>query len=99
MKIDANRPTGDTDGTEALKRAAGDQPVHRTGAGRPSPAGDRVDVSTDAQLVASLLDAAQRAPAIRGDVVERARRLLETGEIGRDGAKLADRLIDHLLGN
>jgi len=98
VKIDPNRPAVDTGGTEALKRATGDPLVQRSSAGRPSPSRDRVDVSSDAQLLASLLDAAERAPAIRPDAVERARRLLESGEIGRDGATLADRLIDHLLG-
>lgn len=98
MKIDPNRLAGDTEGAEALKRTTGDRAVQRSGAARPAPARDRVDVSSDAQLLASLMDAAERAPAIRTEVVERARRMLEAGEIGRDGGKLADRLIDHLLG-
>lgn len=98
MKIDGYRPAADTDGADALKRATGDSAAQRSAPGQPQPSRDRVDVSSDAQLLASMLDAAQRAPAIRTELVERARRMLEAGEVGRDGAKLADRLIDSLLG-
>lgn len=98
MKIESNRLAGDTEGAEALKRAANDRTVRR-GVVPPSPAAtDRVEVSADAQLLNAALDAAQRTPAIRADLVERVRQKLEAGEIGRDSAKLADRLIDHLLG-
>jgi hypothetical protein len=55
-----------------------------------------VELSSDAQLVTSAVKAAEGAPAIRQDAVERARQKLMAGEIG-DPVKLADRLIDHLL--
>jgi anti-sigma28 factor (negative regulator of flagellin synthesis) len=45
----------------------------------------------------SALKAAQEAPAVRQDAVERAKLALEKGEIGNDSRKLADRLIDTLL--
>jgi anti-sigma28 factor (negative regulator of flagellin synthesis) len=59
--------------------------------------GDRVELSADAQLVGSALVAAERAPAIRQDAVDRARQKLLNGEIGADVERLAERLIDHML--
>lgn len=58
---------------------------------------DAVSLSSAAKLA----DEAVRAAAISGDVrpyaVERARQLLESGEIGLNFASLADRIIDSLL--
>jgi flagellar biosynthesis anti-sigma factor FlgM len=60
--------------------------------------GDRVEVSGDARLISTALRAVERAPEVRQDVVERARQKLAAGEIGHDPVKLADRMIDSLLG-
>jgi len=59
--------------------------------------GDRVELSSDAQLVKQAVKAASDSPVIRQDAVERARQKLEAGQVGSDTLKLADRLIDHLL--
>lgn len=98
MKIEGNRPAQDNEATEALKRTVGERRVQRSGVDRPSgKSRDRVEVSPDAQLMTSALSAAQKAPAIRTGLVERLRQKLNAGEVGRDSAKLADRLIDDLL--
>jgi flagellar biosynthesis anti-sigma factor FlgM len=99
MKIDGNRNTGNA---EATRRSETPKPVERTTSDRVSSTTDaqktdRVEVSSDARLMATALKAANDAPAVRRDVVERMRKLLETGELGKDSAKVADKLIDHLL--
>jgi flagellar biosynthesis anti-sigma factor FlgM len=58
---------------------------------------DRVDISSDAQLMGQAVKAAEDSPNIRQDKVEQARQKLMAGEIGSDSLKLADRMIDHLL--
>ena len=62
---------------------------------------DRVEVSDDAKRVQRIVaDAVQdvaTAPAVRQDVVDRARALLASGELGRDSAKLADAIINDLI--
>ena len=97
MKIDANRLT-DTAATDAAKRTANEERVQRGNVQRPAGStSDRVEVSPDAKLLTSALDAAQKAPAIRTELVERLRQKLNSGELGKDSGKLADRLIDDLL--
>ena len=99
MKIDGYRPAQDTEATDASRRTAADQGVKRSGAERPAASkSDRVEVSEGAQLLASAISAANEAPAVRTDLVERLRQKLNAGEIGNDSARLADRLIDDLLG-
>ena len=56
-------------------------------------------LSPELQLLKTALEATEREPAIlREDVVERMREKLASGELGRDAVQLADRMIDHLLG-
>jgi hypothetical protein len=57
-----------------------------------------VEVSTDAQLVSTAVQAAQDGPAVRADAVERGRRALESGTLGADADRLAQRIVDALLG-
>ena len=72
MRIHGQQPPADADAARRLESA-------RTAADRPgapaAPAkthgGDRVEVSTDAQLVSAAVQAAQDAPAVRPDAVER----------------------------
>lgn len=97
MKIDANRPTQDTEATEAAKKTALDKAVKRTTSEKTVPAGDRVEVSADAKLLAAATDAAQKTPEVRTELVERMKQKLAAGEVGNDSGKLADRMIDDLL--
>jgi len=99
MKIDGNRQTQDTEAAEAAKRTALDQAVKRSGTDKTSAASkDRVEVSADAKLLAAATDAAQKTPAVRTELVERMKQKLNAGEIGNDSGRLADRMIDDLLG-
>jgi len=96
IKIDGNRLSGEVDATrraEATRTAEKKAASDRAAAAKS----DRVEVSKDAQLMTSALKAANEAPAVRPEAVERARKLLESGEIGRDSGKLADKIIDTLL--
>src|SRR5262245_28643456 len=58
---------------------------------------DRVEVSSDATLINSAVQAANDAPAIRSDKVEAAKKALAAGTLGADAGQLADALIDHML--
>ncbi|MFN8057693.1 MAG: flagellar biosynthesis anti-sigma factor FlgM [Vicinamibacterales bacterium] len=95
MKIESN-------GANSVQQADEAQQAERSSAARtPKEAhgasrSDRVDVSSDARLVSDALKAASDAPAIRQDAVERAKKKLESGELGSDPYKLADRIIDDL---
>jgi flagellar biosynthesis anti-sigma factor FlgM len=98
MRIDGRQPAADADAARRLESA-------RTAADRlagPAPAraagSDRVEVSTDAQLVSAAVHAAQDAPSVRPDAVERGRSALVSGSLGADADRLAQRIIDALLG-
>ena len=100
MKIEGNRPNqlSRTDEAQQAQQAERTQ-AGRSEKGRQASAGtDRVEVSSDAQLMSSALQQANKAPAIRQDVVERARQKLAAGEVGNDPLRLADRMIDSMLG-
>ena len=58
---------------------------------------DRVEVSSDAALMNSAVQAANDVPAVRADKVEAAKKALADGSLGADAGKLADALIDHML--
>jgi flagellar biosynthesis anti-sigma factor FlgM len=96
IKIDANRPTGDAEATRQAGRTPDRTAADRAAVDRTSTKTDRVEVSRDAQLMTRALKAAGDSSAIRHDVVERMRRLLDSGELGKDSSKLADALIDHM---
>ena len=94
IKIDGNRPSGDTD---AARKVGAGRTQDRNATARSAARTDRVEVSKDAQLMTNALRAANDSSAIRQDVVERMRKLLDAGELGADSGKLADALIDHML--
>jgi flagellar biosynthesis anti-sigma factor FlgM len=97
MKIDGNRPAHEA---EALARADAGK-GHKPAPNRTAPAGDRVEVSADAQkaqgLVADAVKAVNALPDVRPEAVARGRARLESGDLGADATKLADALIDDLL--
>jgi flagellar biosynthesis anti-sigma factor FlgM len=69
----------------------------RTETAAASGHADRVQVSEDARLLNAAVQAATSAPVTSETAVERARQKLESGELGKDAERLADKLIDHLL--
>ena len=104
MKIEGNRPNPLGNANEAQQSQSsqaadqariGQAPRQEQADGAQQ--GDRVRLSSDAQLLGSAVKAAGQAPDIRPDVVERARQKLAAGEVGRDVVKLADRMIDSFL--
>jgi len=100
MKIEGSRPDQVAPGNESSASQAADrvQLGREDRANRvPESGGDRVNLSSDARLMSSAVRAAETAPDVRPDVVERARQKLASGELGRDTLKLADRIIDSLL--
>jgi flagellar biosynthesis anti-sigma factor FlgM len=98
MRIDGQRPSG-VDAEAARRLESAKAAEKSTSRGPVSGTGDRVEVSADAQLVASALQAAHDASPIRPEAVERGRRALESGTLGRNADALADRMIDSLLGD
>jgi flagellar biosynthesis anti-sigma factor FlgM len=99
MKIDTNRLTPDADATkstEATKKAV-ERVVTKTGERPAAPGTDKVELSSDAQLLAAALKATNDTGSVRLDVVEAVRRKLLAGDVGNDSGRLADRMIDELL--
>lgn len=96
MKIQGDRPSGVNEAgqTHQAERA---QDGRAPQGSAPAHDADRVQVSADARLLGAAVNAAEKAPAIREDVVARAQARLAAGEIGNDPARLADRIIDGLL--
>ncbi len=106
MKVDGNRPEQLADVNQsgsAAQAAHAAQSAERLQQQRADdkrvaePRGDRVEVSSDARLVETAVRAATSAPDVRPEVVERARVKLESGELGRDLFRLADKMIDSLV--
>lgn len=94
MKIQGERPD-DITATPSVGSARG----ARTDADAAPAAAttDRINVSSDARLLNTAVQAANDAPEIRTELVERARQLLASGQLGADVDRLADRMIDHMM--
>ena len=97
MKIEGNRPTHEAEALTRAEAGKGQKPAPN----RAANAGDRVEVSADAQkaqgLVADAVKAVNDLPDIRPEAVARGRARLESGELGADAGKLADAIIDDLI--
>jgi len=99
MKIDLNRLTQDTDatkGTDAARKVA-DRTVTKSAERTATSGADKVELSSDAKLLAADMKATTETTAVRTDVVEAMKKKLAAGEIGNDSGRLADRMIDDLL--
>jgi flagellar biosynthesis anti-sigma factor FlgM len=95
MKIEGNSPNPQALAANRIDPVRSDR---TGGSDRASQQGDdSVALSEDAQLISNAIRAAEGAPAIRHEQVERAKQRLAAGEIGNDLNRLADRLVDHLL--
>ena len=97
MKIEGNRPSFDT--TPADQVAAARIADVKAGKARVSSGTDQFSVSAGAKLASTAIDAAANTSDIRPDVVERAKALLADHKVGNDPHRLADAIIDGLLGN
>ena len=106
MKIDGNRPAHDTQategpqgprGTDAARRLAKELGVQPGTTAAPGKAGDRVELSGDASRLSAVVKAANDAPPVRTELVERMRAKMNSGQLGADAHKLADAIIDDFL--
>ena len=91
MRIDGQQPPADAEAARRLESA-------RQAADRPAGPAQARAASGDAQLVSTAVQAAQDAPDVRPEAVERGRRALESGTLGADADRLAQRIVDALLG-
>lgn len=97
MKIEGNGPQIDPRMLERLEKAAGRTQPEAGSSAKPGSGTDEVRLSPEAQLALAANAAVQQEPAIRQDVVEKMKALLDKGEIGNDPHKLADALINSWL--
>jgi flagellar biosynthesis anti-sigma factor FlgM len=98
MKIEgSNQPNLESVAAQRMDRATTDRAKQAAGA-VTSQGNDRVQVSGDAALAAKARRLADEAPDIRHDLVDRMRAKLAAGEIGKDAERLADKMIDDMIG-
>jgi flagellar biosynthesis anti-sigma factor FlgM len=95
MKVQGNSPNHEASSASRLDQVRTEHQGRGTRSGGSGH--DRVELSSDVELVSQAVKAARDTPAIRQEVVERARQKLMSGQVGHDSLKLADKLIDHLL--
>lgn len=96
MKIQGERPETNNAVTSNAPVAERGRSA-RTETGSATGRTDRVQVSEDARLLNAAVQAATSASVTSETAVERARQKLESGELGKDAERLAEKLIDHLL--
>lgn len=97
MKIDGNRLHHIAAQQQAERVQADRTAGPKTRQAADTAAPDRIDVSSDVNLVTAAVAAANQASDIRPDVVARARALIENGTLGADPQKLADAIITRTL--
>jgi len=73
-----------------------DNSAARTAQKPGSAAPDQVRLSGDLRLAKAAVQAVQSGPDVRADKVAEARALLDSGELGTDLERLADRIVDAL---
>jgi flagellar biosynthesis anti-sigma factor FlgM len=94
MKIQGERP----DEITATPTVSSNRGVRADAPGTaPEPTTDRIEVSSDARFLSTAVQAANNAPEIRTELVERAKALMASGELGSNVERLADRMIDHMM--
>lgn len=97
MRVEGNRAHPEAVAAQSQKVDKGSTEAARQADRKPGVA-DRVAVSSDAALASAAVKAAGATPDIRPDVVTRMRSLIASGELGADAGRLADSLIDAMLG-
>jgi flagellar biosynthesis anti-sigma factor FlgM len=98
MKIDSYRshldPAVQSERAESVKRVETDRADRATNSDKRS---DAVRLSPEAQLTAKAVADATRPEAVRADQVEQAKKLLASGELGKNADRLADAIIDRTI--
>lgn len=97
MKVENN---GSAHETAATSRPETPRTGPPEGRGRSAvvAGADRVALSAAGSLVSQAMRRAEEAPEIRQQLVDRLRQKLAEGKVGNDSERLADRVIDSLLG-
>lgn len=98
MKIEQSGVPVTPDRISQAAASGGAEGVGRPTSAAGAPAADSAQISGDAQLAVEAARQIGDVDTVRPDVVERAKAALARGEVGADLDRLADRLIDHLLG-
>ena len=96
MKIHNDHPGTQTRATEALAPTT-EQASTPGKAQSPAALADQVRLSPEARALKAVADHAAEPPAIRQDVVDQARALLDADTLGDDPDQLANAIIDDLL--
>jgi flagellar biosynthesis anti-sigma factor FlgM len=96
MKIQNDNPGALTSATDALAPAT-DQTASAGKAQMPSAQADQITLSPEARVLKAIADRAAEPLAVRQDVVDRMRALVDAGTLGDDPARLADAIIDDWL--
>jgi flagellar biosynthesis anti-sigma factor FlgM len=98
MKIDSYRshldPAVQSERPESVKRVETDRADRTTNSDKRS---DAVRLSPEAQLTAKAMADATRPEGVRADHVEQAKKLLASGELGKNADRLADAIIDRTI--
>ena len=97
MKINNDNSNPVTGAADAL---GGVTPSQTAGAPKPGPAptpADQLTLSPEARMMQAVAETAAEPPAIRQEVVDRMRALLDRGELGNDAGRLADAIVSDWL--
>jgi flagellar biosynthesis anti-sigma factor FlgM len=95
MKINNDGPGALSNAADQVGRARSEQAQADKNRATAS-GGDALKVSPEAQLLKTLAEQSAGAPAIRQDVVDRMKALLDAGKVGDDPDALADAILDDL---
>lgn len=96
MKICNDNPSALTNATDAVEPTT-DQTAATGKPQAPLSQTDQVTLSPEARILKAIANSAAEPLAIRQDVVDRMRALLDRGAIGEDPRALADAIIDDSL--
>lgn len=96
MKINNDGAGAISNATDPLARTKAEQGGSDNTRPAAGAAADAVKLSPEAQFLKTMADQSVGEPAIRQDVVDRMKALLDAGKVGHDAGALADAMIDDL---
>lgn len=97
MKIDQNCANLDTARGVGAEAVRDEKAAAAAKATRDPRHADQVKLSSTGQLAAAAAQAANEVSDVRPEAVARGKALLESGKLGSDPGRLADKMIDSLL--
>lgn len=96
MKVNNDGTGALSNTTDPLARAKSSEQRHADRTQTTGAGADALKLSPEAQFLKTLTEQSVGGPAIRQDVVDRMKALLDAGKVGDDVNALADALIDDL---